>query len=431
MENMSVNALVDSYVSHLPREISLNVAKEVISKFDDKEIILKEYKIAIEDLISSKQLRVINCTGTLLHTNLGRAQTQIKFSGHATNIEFDLQKQTRGERNSYLNYSMNLLLGSEGVCFVNNNASSLFITLHMIKKNKNVRSVIISRGEIVEIGGSYRLPEIIAETGLNLIEVGTTNKTHKKDYIKALKENPEALILKVHRSNFSISGFVEEVSIKELRSIADQYDTLLIHDIGSGLVVEKKFLEKNNIEFFNNEQRVQDSLEDGSDLVMFSGDKLFGSIQAGVIAGKKELTTSIKESPLFRTYRCSPVVIYELQKTTNLYLSKDESSIPFWSFIQLSFDQLQKRLQKISSKLNLEHSIEEDFSLIGGGSMPDVKIPSTVISIDSSIDSNMLSKLSSLDVPIIPRVKDNKVIFDIRSSFEDDDEKIINALNNL
>ena len=431
MENMSVNALVDSYVSHLPREISLNVAKEVISKFDDKEIILKEYKIAIEGLISSKQLRVINCTGTLLHTNLGRAQTQIKFSGHATNIEFDLQKQTRGERNSYLNYSMNLLLGSEGVCFVNNNASSLFITLHMIKKNKNVRSVIISRGEIVEIGGSYRLPEIIAETGLNLIEVGTTNKTHKKDYIKALKENPEALILKVHRSNFSISGFVEEVSIKELRSIADQYDTLLIHDIGSGLVVEKKFLEKNNIEFFNNEQRVQDSLEDGSDLVMFSGDKLFGSIQAGVIAGKKELTTSIKESPLFRTYRCSPVVIYELQKTTNLYLSKDESSIPFWSFIQLSFDQLQKRLQKISSKLNLEHSIEEDFSLIGGGSMPDVKIPSTVISIDSSIDSNMLSKLSSLDVPIIPRVKDNKVIFDIRSSFEDDDEKIINALNNL
>ena len=236
MENMSVNALVDSYASHLPREISLNVAKDVMSKFDDKEIILKEYKIAIDALIRTEQIRVINCTGTLLHTNLGRAQTQMKFSGHASNIEFDLRKQTRGERNSYLNYSMNLLLGSEGVCFVNNNASSLFITLHAIKKNNNVQSVIISRGEIVEIGGSYRLPEIIAETGLNLIEVGTTNKTHKKDYVKALKENPKSLILKVHRSNFSISGFVEEVSIKELRTIADQNDTLLIHDIGSGLV---------------------------------------------------------------------------------------------------------------------------------------------------------------------------------------------------
>ena len=326
---------------------------------------------------------------------------------------------------------MNLLLGSEGVCFVNNNASSLFITLHSIKKNKNVQSIIISRGEIVEIGGSYRLPEIIAETGLNLIEVGTTNKTHKKDYVKALKENPKSLILKVHRSNFSISGFVEEVSIKELRTIADQNDTLLIHDIGSGLVVEKRFLEKNNIEFFSNEQRVQDSLEDGADLVMFSGDKLFGSVQAGIIAGRKELTTLIKESPLFRTYRCSPVITYELQKTTNLYLSKDESSIPFWSFILLSFEQLEKRLQMIASKLNLQYSIEEDFSLIGGGSMPDVKIPSPVISIDSSISGDMLNKLSSLDVPIIPRVKDNKVIFDIRSSFQNDDEKIIDALNNL
>ena len=141
MENISVNALVDSYETHLPREISLNVAKGVISKFDDKETILNEYKIAINALISSKQLRVINCTGTLLHTNLGRAQTQMEFNGHASNIEYDLQEQTRGERNSYLNYSMNLLLGSEGVCFVNNNASSLFITLHAIKKNENIALV--------------------------------------------------------------------------------------------------------------------------------------------------------------------------------------------------------------------------------------------------------------------------------------------------
>ena len=168
MENISVNAFVDSYETHLPREIRLNVAKGVITKFDDKEIILKEYKIAISTLISTEQLRVINCTGTLLHTNLGRAQTQIEFSGHATNIEYDLQEQTRGERNSYLNYSMNVLLGSEGVCFVNNSASSLFITLHAIKKNENVQSVIISRGEIVEIGGDKRLPEKIAETGISI-----------------------------------------------------------------------------------------------------------------------------------------------------------------------------------------------------------------------------------------------------------------------
>ena len=431
MHNMSVNELVDSYESHLPREVCLYVAKDVISKFTDAEIILQEYLIAIDNLMIGEQVKVINCTGTLLHTNLGRAQTEVSFNGHASNIEFDLSKQKRGERNKYLTFSMNLLLGSEGVCFVNNNASSLFIALKTMKKSKDIDSVIISRGEIVEIGGSYRLPEIIAETGLKLIEVGTTNKTHKKDYSDALKQNPKALVLKVNRSNFSISGFVHEVSISELKTIADDYGALLIHDMGSGLVVERKFLEKNNIDYFKNEQHVQDSLKDGADLVMFSGDKLFGSIQAGIIAGNKELINSIKESPLFRTYRCSPVVTYELQKTTNLYLSKKEALIPLWNSLQITHDELLKRVKNISSKLTIEHSIENDYSLIGGGSMPEVKIPSPVLSIAAAEDSNILSKLASLEIPVIPRNKDNKVIFDIRSSFESDDLVIINALNNL
>ena len=431
MDNISVNELVDSYENHLPREVCLNVAKDIVSKFTDKKNILQEYIKAIDNLMISEQVKVINCTGTLLHTNLGRAQTEILFDGHATNIEFDLSKQKRGERNRYLTYSMNLLLGSEGVCFVNNNASSLFIALNTIKKTKNIDSVIISRGEVVEIGGSYRLPEIIAETGLKLIEIGTTNKTHKKDYSSALKQNPRSLILKVNRSNFSISGFVEEVSIKELRGIADDYEVLLVHDIGSGLVIEKKFLEKNNIDYFKNELHVQDSLKDGADLVMFSGDKLFGSIQAGIIAGRNELVNNIKESPLFRTYRCSPVVTHELQKTTNLYLSKKESSIPLWHSLEVTHDELLKRIKNISSKLKIDHSVDNDYSLIGGGSMPEVKIPSPVILIAASEDNNLLSKLASLEVPIIPRIKDSKIIFDIRSSFEANDEIIINKLNNL
>ena len=431
MENLSVNALVDSYQNHLPREICTNVAKDIFEQFSDKETLLKEYKLAIDNLLISEQLKVINCTGTLLHTNLGRAQTNVTFEGHASNIEFDLGKQTRGKRSSYLSYSMNLLLGSEAVCFVNNNASSLFLTLYSLKKTQQVDAVIISRGEIVEIGGSYRLPEIIAETGLKLIEVGTTNKTHKKDYSTALKGNPHSVVLKVHRSNFSISGFVEEVSIKELKIIAKEYGALVIHDIGSGLVVDKKFLEKNKISFFSNEQHVQDSLLDGADLVMFSGDKLFGSLQAGIIAGNEELVTNIKESPLFRTYRCSPIVNYELQKTTGLYLSKKEGSIPLWHFLTLSYEELLNRIKKISGVLDIKHTVEESYSLIGGGSMPDVKIPSPVIAIHTSIDTNLISKLASLDIPIIPRIKDEKIIFDLRSSFEIDDELIANALKNL
>src|SRR5210317_836359 len=431
MENISVNALVDSYQIHLPREVCLNVAKNILLEFSDKENILEEYKVAIDNLMANEQIKVINCTGTLLHTNLGRAQTNMSYQGHASNIEFDLVKQSRGKRNLYLSYSMNLLLGTEGVCFVNNNASSLFLTLHSLKKNNEVDSVIISRGEIVEIGGSYRLPEIIEKTGLKLIEVGTTNKTHKKDYSTALKGNPHAVVLKVHRSNFTISGFVEEVSIKELKIIAKKHGALLVHDIGSGLVVDKKFLEKNKISFFSNEQHVQDSLLDGADLVMFSGDKLFGSLQAGIIAGNEELVTNIKESPLFRTYRCSPIVNYELQKTTGLYLSKKEGSIPLWHFLTLSYDELINRIKKISGVLNIKHTVEESYSLIGVVSMPDVKIPSPVRAIHTSIDTNLISKLASLDIPIIPRIKDEKIIFDLRSSFEIDDELIANALKNL
>ena len=431
MENISVNALVDSYQIHLPREVCLDVAKKILLEFSDKENILEKYKVAIDNLMANEQIKVINCTGTLLHTNLGRAQTNISFQGHASNIEFDLVKQSRGERNLYLSYSMNLLLGTEGVCFVNNNASSLFLTLHSLKKNNEVDSVIISRGEIVEIGGSYRLPEIIAETGLKLIEVGTTNKTHLKDYASALKQNPQALVLKVHRSNFTISGFVEEVSIKELKALTKEHGALLVHDIGSGLVVEKKFLEKNNIDYFNNEQHVQDSIIDGADLVMFSGDKLFGSIQAGIIAGKESLISDMKDSPLFRTYRCSPVVSYELQKTTELYLSKKEDSIPLWHFLKISYEELLKRVTTLSDAISLEHSIEESYSLIGGGSMPDVRIPSPVITIQTSLVKNILSKLSTLSIPIIPRVKDEKVIFDLRSSFEADDALIADALKNL
>ena len=275
------------------------------------------------------------------------------------------------------------------------------------------------------------MPEIIAETGLKLIEVGTTNKTHLKDYASALKQNPQALVLKVHRSNFTISGFVEEVSIKELKALTKKHGALLVHDIGSGLVVEKKFLEKNNIDYFNNEQHVQDSIIDGADLVMFSGDKLFGSIQAGIIAGKESLITDMKDSPLFRTYRCSPVVSYELQKTTELYLSKKEDSIPLWHFLKISYEELLKRVTTLSDAISLEHSIEESYSLIGGGSMPDVRIPSPVITIQTSLVKNILSKLSTLSIPIIPRVKDEKVIFDLRSSFEADDALIADALKNL
>ncbi len=426
MEKISINDLVNEVISDLPREILIYVAQNL--KFDtlEKDEIIEYFKNEVSHYSAKVQKKVINCTGTLLHTNLGRSQINTNYSGESTNIEFDLFNQKRGMRNEFLIEFMNLLINSQDVCFVNNNASSLFLTLKTLKDEFEINSVIISRGEIIEIGGSYRLPEIIQETGLNMIEIGTTNKTRLKDYQKALDKNDKSLILKVHRSNYSIEGFTEDVDIKELRSLADKNDALLLHDIGSGLVISRKFLKKENISIFDNEPTIQESLKDGADVVMFSGDKLFGSVQSGIIAGNKKIIKKIKDSPLFRTYRCSPFTLYELQETTKKYISKNELEIPLWKMISLKYDDLYKRVEEISKVIKFEHSIVDDYSIMGGGTMPNKKIHSPVLKFDILNNEHLLDDLISNSTPIIPRTNKEKIVIDIRSTDRKNDEIIKN-----
>ena len=425
MEKISINDLVNEVISDLPREILIYIAQNIKVDNLEKDQIIEYFENEVSHYSAKIQKEVVNCTGTLLHTNLGRSQIDSNYSGESTNIEFDLFNQKRGVRNEFLNEFMSLLLNSEDVCFVNNNASSLYITLKTLKDELGINSVIISRGEIIEIGGSYRLPEIIQETGLNMIEVGTTNKTRLKDYQKAIEKHDKSLILKVHRSNYSIEGFTEDVDIKELRSLADKKDALLIHDIGSGLVISRKFLEKENISIFNGEPTIQDSLRDGADLVMFSGDKLFGSVQSGIIAGNQKLIKKIKDSPLFRTYRCSPFTLYELQETTKKYISKKELEIPVWKMISLKYEDLYKRVEKISKVIKFEHSIVDDYSIMGGGTMPNKKILSPVLKIGMLSNEHLLKKLISNSTPIIPRTNKEKIVIDIRSTDKKNDDKII------
>ena len=424
MVKISINDLVNEVISDLPREILIYIAKNIKVDNLEKDEIIEYFKNEVSHYSAKVQKKVINCTGTLLHTNLGRSQIDSNYSGESTNIEFDLFNQKRGVRNEFLNEFMSLLLNSEDVCFVNNNASSLYITLKTLRDEFGINSVIISRGEIIEIGGSYRLPEIIQETGLNMIEVGTTNKTRLKDYQKAIEKNEKSLILKVHRSNYSIEGFTEDVDIKELRSITDKNDALLLHDIGSGLVISKKFLEKENISIFNNEPTIQESLENGADLVMFSGDKLFGSVQSGIIAGNQDLIKKIKDSPLFRTYRCSPFTLYELQETTKKYISKRELEIPVWKMISLKYEDLYKRVEEISKVIKFEHAIVDDYSIMGGGTMPDEKILSPVLKIGMLSNEHLLENLISNSTPIIPRTNKEKIVIDLRSTDRKNDEII-------
>ena len=430
MNPVSVNELTESVNSNLPRDIKSYIAKNILAEEKDSEIAKNIFTEIINDLSAKTQKEVINATGTVLHTNLGRSPNNMSFSGRYTNIEYDLTTLSRGKRNEYLSVLMNNLIRSEDIAFVNNNASSLFLSLKAISKSHNVQNVIISRGEIIEIGGSYRLPEIINETDLNLVEVGTTNKTKLSDYKKSLDKYPNSLILKVHRSNFSINGFTEDVSIAELAELKNKYNVFLLHDLGSGLVIDKKFLEVNDLSIFKDEPFVQDSLSAGADLVMFSGDKLFGSVQSGMIAGNESLINEIKNYSLFRTYRCSPITLFELQETVIKYLNKNEKEIPFWNLITKPYSSLEERCKFIAKSISFSTTIEKGESVIGGGTLPDVTLKSPILLIKNEKIGNIISKLIKNDIPIVPRIIKDQVCLDLRSVFDNQDAVIVQALNN-
>ena len=430
MNPISVNELTESVNSNLPRDIKSTIAKNILAEEKDSDVAKNIFSELINDLSSKTQREVVNATGTVLHTNLGRSPNNISFSGSYTNIEYDLKTLSRGKRNEYLSVLMNNLIGSKDIAFVNNNASSLFLSLKAISKSHNIQNVIISRGEIIEIGGSYRLPEIINETGLNLVEIGTTNKTKLGDYRKALEKYPNSLILKVHRSNFSINGFTEDVSIEELAELKNKFDVFLFHDLGSGLVIDKKFLEINNISIFKDEPFVQDSLSDGANLVMFSGDKLFGSVQSGMIAGDNDLVNEIKNYSLFRTYRCSPMTLFELQETVLKYINKQEKEIPFWNLITQPYSSLEDRCKNIAKSISFSTSIEKGESVIGGGTLPDVTLESPILLINNEKTVDTVNQLIKNDIPIVPRIIKDQVCLDLRSVFHNQDDIIVQALNN-
>ena len=430
MNPISVNELTESVNSNLPRDIKSTIAKNILAEEKDSDVAKNIFSELINDLSSKTQREVVNATGTVLHTNLGRSPNNISFSGSYTNIEYDLKTLSRGKRNEYLSVLMNNLIGSKDIAFVNNNASSLFLSLKAISKSHNIQNVIISRGEIIEIGGSYRLPEIINETGLNLVEIGTTNKTKLSDYRKALEKYPNSLILKVHRSNFSINGFTEDVSIEELVELKNKFDVFLFHDLGSGLVIDKKFLEINNISIFKDEPFVQDSLSDGANLVMFSGDKLFGSVQSGMIAGDDDLVNEIKNYSLFRTYRCSPMTLFELQETVLKYINKQEKEIPFWNLITQPYSSLEDRCKNIAKSISFSTSIEKGESVIGGGTLPDVTLESPILLINNEKTVDTVNQLIKNDIPIVPRIIKDQVCLDLRSVFHNQDDIIVQALNN-
>lgn len=413
------------------RRAILNEEKSSLPTMEEIETKVKE-KLAIKKESSIK--RVINATGIVIHTNLGRAllsensiKAMINVARGYSNLEYNLKEGKRGSRHDHISNILKELTGAEDAVVVNNNAAAVMLVLNELSKNKEV---IVSRGELVEIGGSFRVPEIMELSGSFLKEVGTTNRTHLSDYENAIGDNT-SLLLKVHSSNFKIIGFTKEVSSEELASLGKKHNIITMEDLGSGILVDL------SEEGFSESKTVMDVVKSGIDIITFSGDKLLGGPQAGIIVGKKEYIERLKKNQLMRALRVDKITLAALEATLMEYLNKESvmKEIPTLNMISLTKEELKKKAFELKSmldsiELDYSFSISENTSFVGGGSMPGEEITSYVIEIVSkSLDANEIEKsLREYKTPIISRINKGKVLLDVRTIKEDEYETILKAL---
>lgn len=381
--------------------------------------------------------RVFNATGIILHTNLGRAplgkcQTDAAVQAMCgySNLEFDLNSGMRGKRWTHYAELTSKITGAEAAIAVNNNAAAVTLILSALTKGKEV---IVSRGELIEIGGRFRIPEVMEQSGAKLREVGTTNRTRISDYEKAITEETGAL-LKVHTSNYKIVGFTEEASVEELAELGKKYGLPVIVDLGSGVLVN---LEKYGL---SHEPTVQETLKQGADVVCFSGDKLLGGPQAGIIVGKKELIQLMEEHPLMRAVRLDKCTIAALSATFREYLDESRAvkTIPVLQMLSRTQEELKEQAENLISELqgfhdSLEIKAEPSVSMMGGGSLPMEEIPSYAVTISTAENSNeaITGAMRMLPVPIIVHIKNDKIWLDMRTINPEDMPDLTKGLKEL
>ena len=401
----------------LPHPLLVDAARTAINEGDFYEI-EKKARLIAEKIQRNLIVDVINATGVLLHTNLGRAPiTSLPNTGQRfTNLEFNLDSGQRGSRQDRAAQLLAKACKAENAMVVNNCASAVLLTLAALSEN---RGVAVSRGELVEIGGGFRIPDVMDQSGAQLVEVGTTNRTHQSDFEKAITKNDIALLMKVHRSNYQITGFTETVEVKDMVGLG----VPVVADIGSGLLdVACPWLEDGPPSWLVGEPAAKQILEIGSDLVIFSGDKLLGGPQAGIIAGKSDLIETCKSHPLARVVRPGGLVMSSLQEIALSYLKRDGQAIPFWRMATISNDKLLNRAKKIKPNL-----IKETVSTPGGGTLPGVEIPSVGL----ALPGDYTEQLRNNKPPIIARVVEGETILDLRTIHPDDDSLITKAINGL
>jgi L-seryl-tRNA(Ser) seleniumtransferase len=412
------------YVLQAIRETIDSRRKEIIGGIDidlSEEVMLADIENMTEKLSSYSLRALINATGVVIHTNLGRsilskrALENIKqVSESYSNLEYDIKEGKRGKRYTHIKRILREVTDAEDALVVNNNAAAVLLCLNTLSKGKEV---IVSRGELVEIGGSFRMPEIMAASGAILREVGTTNKTHLYDYEKAINENT-ALILKVHKSNFRVIGFSDEVSVEDLVSIGSRHQVPVMFDLGSGCIIDLKPFG------IHNEPLVKEVVSTGVDITTFSGDKLLGGPQGGVIVGKREYIEKIQKNPMTRAMRIDKLTLAGFEATLMEYIDEEKAveNIPTLRMLLQKPEEIKERANKIAKRLKKEMkevhiNVMGDSSRAGGGALPEVDLPTYVVSIKSDeISVNELEeRLRKGNPPIIARIKEDSLIIDART----------------
>ena len=450
MPDFSVLPAVEKLASVLADTVTL--PRPLVNLFIRREIDAARRQLLAGDVFEKEELEaaianglqafaatrlqpVINATGVLIHTNLGRSPLGPRAAGALqkiatgySNLEFDLPNGSRGQRAGYLETALACLLESEAATVVNNCAAALVLTLRALISEEK-KEVIVSRSELVEIGGGFRIPEILETSGAVLREVGATNKTHLEDYENAIGEKT-ALILKVHRSNFFIGGFVGEPDTQDLAALAKKHDLPLVEDLGSGAMIDTEKLAP-----IEHEPTPQDCLRNGIDLVIFSGDKLLGGPQSGIVGGRADLIARIKKEPFFRAVRCDKLILTTLQESIDQYLDirshPDNADVPVLKFLREDVDTLRTRAEIIVAILSSPQvSIAETKARPGGGTMPQANFPSIALKIEPTNQSvTKLSKRLRLgEKPVVGYTENEALFLDLRTVFPDDDNSLIAAL---
>jgi len=441
-------------LSKLPRRVVLPAVqdtieqcrREIIAAGDDSSelqvmdltpIHLAERAATLAKKRAASSLRpLINATGIVIHTNLGRvplAQEAVDaltgVAANYNNLELSLASGRRGSRQEHLEQLICELCGAEAALVVNNNAAAVFLVLRALAEK---REVIVSRGQLVEIGGSFRIPEIMSASGALMVEVGTTNKTYLRDYERALTEN-SAAFLKVHTSNYNLVGFTAEVETAELADLAHQHNLLMFEDLGSGALIDlKKF-------GLPPEPLVQDSITAGADLVTFSGDKLLGGPQAGIIVGRKSLVSALRSNQLARIVRVDKFTIAAMEATLRLYLDEEQAAekIPVWKMLATQEARLQSRAEKIAGQLakllkTAEVGIQMGISKVGGGALPAAELPTWLVSVkpkQAEISAvELVERMRDGEPPLILRLQHETLLFDLRTVREDQEQTLVDKI---